>query len=707
MTQKLLLAETLANVLNSDDINSGLSVADIEAALETPKDSKLGDLAFPCFRLAKALRKNPAQIASELQIKLNKMTEEEPLISEVKATGPYLNFVLSKSALAADLIPAILNQDYVKRRADKNERFMFEFAQNNTHKGFHVGHCRTAILGDSSCRLFNWLGHDVIASNYIGDEGTHVAKCLWHLKRLAEKDVPENRKGEFLGQLYTDANRELSLDSFTEAPFPGAIAAEVKSIAEHPSEDKWKVVIVTTPEGDKTVVCGGHGYKTGDMVAWVPVGISFKGKTVTPQEMKGVASEGFICSEEDLKLSKDRLKILILPENTETGKSLVEIYRIKDAVPENQTVMELIAEREEEVGKILQTLEAKEPEITALWNETKEWSMNDFIQDWKWLNCNFDHFFCESECGEAGKDIANRFLEKGVFVKDQGTIGADLKDYNLGFAILVKSNGTATYACRDLALAEKKFNDYKVDRSVYVVDVRQKLHFEQVFKCLELMGFKQADKCHHLAYDFVTLPEGAMSSRKGTFVMFSVFKQELIDRIKTDFLEKYRGEWPDSEIDQAADLIGRATVRYTMLNQDNTSVIVFDLDKQVAATGNTGPYLLYAAARIKSILRDINPASPETADFSLLTDESESELLMHLNSYHQALEKAGSEYSLLPVCTWVYNLCKKFSRMYNKCSVKNAETPALQKARAALVMATGVVLEHGLGILGIETVDRM
>lgn len=697
------IAALITRTLSEPPYSLERNQVEILKLVELPKDRKLGDWAFPCFSLAKELKKAPPAIAAELADLLSPHLKTLPAISAVKATGPYLNFFVSKSALAAEIIPQILDGSYLARRAATGTRMMIEYSQPNTHKAVHVGHIRCAALGDTVIRIFEWLGNEVIAANYIGDEGTHVAKCLWYYTQLFKGEIPKTHRGEFLGKLYTIATDLLDLSTMTRAPYPGVVSAKVLEIAEHAKEKKWIVVKVDLGDTTKQIITAAHNFAVGDIVPYARPGIDVADKSVGNIEKLGVGSEGMLCSEFELGLSDITDKIHILPPSTKIGIEIAEIYKTCD-VP---SVLEEIKRRAQEVSKVLQAIESGEPKMKATWAETKKWSMDELYDVYKWLDCRFDHYFFESEFGHAGKEIVTEFQKKGVFVESHGAVGADLNQFGLGFIILIKRDGTATYATRDLALARKKFEDYKVDRSLYVVDSAQSLHFKQVFKCLELMQFPQAKLCHHLGYAQVVRPDGKMSSRKGNVILFSELKDRLLQKINSEFLNKYRGEWPDQEIDTAAHLIALATMRYGMLTQDNNSLVVFDLDEWSSRSGNTGPYLLYAYARIQSILREAGEVLPSEVNWGDLAHESEVDLVLHLNTYHEVLRDVGTNYSPHRLCAYLYELSKKFSTMYNACSVLNAETAQLRKARTCLVKAVGLVLQHGLQLLGIKVVPRM
>jgi len=707
MQYTALIAALVERILAGEPFGLERSAQELEGWIERPKDPKLGDLAFPCFRLAKELRKGPPQIAAGLFEAIEAEGELPEGLERAVAAGPYVNFFLSRGHLAGTVVPAILGGGFLAPRQGRDEKVMVEYSQPNTHKAFHVGHLRNASLGDSIARILEWAGHEVVPVNYIGDEGTHVAKCVWYLRTQFEGTYPEEHRGEFLGEQYVAATELLTLANLTRAPLPGVRAALVKGVSDHPEKAAWCVAAVEIDGEERTVVVGSKGFGTGDVVAYARPGMRVAGKEVGEVDRGGVRSVGMILSEAELEISKDNEKIAILPAGTEAGVEVAEVYRLPGVLPEGTLVLEEFKRRSDEVSATLQAIESGSGEVWELCETTKQWSMEEFQRIYDWLGCRFDHVFFESEVGEESKALVREYQEQGVFVESEGAVGADLSEWKLGFCILIKRDGTALYATRDLGLAQRKFEQFGVDRSLYVVDDAQTLHFQQVFKCLELMGYEQATKCQHVGYARVVLPDGEMSSRKGGVVLFSQLEQRLLEKVTADFLEKYRGDWPDEEIATAAHHIALATMRYGMLNQVHSSKIVFDLDEWSARSGNTGPYLMYAYARTRSILKQVGEVDTSLVDWSLLTHETEADLLGWLADYPRHAERAAD--GLLPqiLCAYTYDLAKKFSRMYKECSVLHAETDALKATRHQLIDATGRVIQHALSLLGIPTIERM
>jgi arginyl-tRNA synthetase len=703
----------VANILFKQMSEFGYQISEQEIleSLEKPKDSSHGDITYSCFSIAKQVKVAPYLIAGKLHGSLFNMLPDNEVIESVKAVGPFLNFKIKVPFLATQVLTPFLSGDALKRRPLKNEKVMIEYSQPNTHKAFHVGHVRCAALGDTLRRLLDWQGCEVVPVNYIGDEGTHVARCLWYLKNYNKENLPEKNKGEFLGKIYVAATEMFDLGILTRVPYVGVVVAKILSVVNHPVKDVWRILEVEFGNKTKTVVTASQSGAVGDYVAYASVGTKLGGRAIGITEKEGVSSEGMLCSDDDLGLGNSK-EIVILDSTLPVGEQLADVFAFDSSVKPTA----IIKQREWEVSQILQEIEAQKGEMYDLWITTKEWSMTEFEAIYKWLDSKFDHYFYESECGEIGKNIVEEFLAKGVFKRSEGAIGIDLTAEKLGFCILIKSDGTATYACRDLALAKIKFEKYKINRSIYVVDAGQKLHFRQVFAALKAMGYPQAEKSVHYDYAQVVGKEGKMSSRKGNVVLFSQLQYMLAERINGQFLNAYRGNWTEEELTNALQAISLATIRYGMLKQDPSSQIIFDLDEWAARSGNTGPYLLYASARISTLLKDSITTNAsgsqhiETKDshkFTCLLHQSERELLLHLKEYHSILNRCAETCSPHFLAGYLFDLSKNFNAFYRDCSVLNAATETLKVERLKLVQVVGAVLKHGLEMLGIATLQRM
>ncbi|MBI2975350.1 MAG: arginine--tRNA ligase, partial [Chloroflexi bacterium] len=255
--------------------------------------------------------------------------------------------------------------------------------------------------------------------------------------------------------------------------------------------------------------------------------------------------------------------------------------------------------------------DAGDSEVRELWRTTRQWSLDELADILRTLDIKIDVFFYESEADEPSKGIVDELLARGIAVDERAEGGPVIVkiDEKLGLkkekyrtAVILRSDGTTLYLTKDLALAKQKFEQYHVERSIYVVDVRQSLHFQQAFKILELWGFPQAAKCYHLAYGTVSLPEGAMSSRKGNVIFFTDVADEAYRRVQAVIAEKNPGLTPEQR-DEVSRQIGLGAIAYTMLSVDNTKDIVFDWDSALSFDGQTAPYIQNAHVRANSILR--------------------------------------------------------------------------------------------------------
>ncbi len=570
------------------------SALEIAKWMERPPETQLGDYALPCFRFVKSLKRKPDEVARDLG---DLIGSKSSWIAAANASGPFLNISVNQPRLMAWLLPSAASgkifQSMSQNQITANSRVMIEYSQPNTHKEFHVGHVRNICLGSSLVNLFRHCGYPVIAANYIGDEGTHIAKCLWHIKRAGAM-VPAMKKGEWLGEMYVEATRALEAEA------------------------------VVSPEA-KAKIDG-------------------------------------------------------------------------------------------EISAILRGIESKNGPDYDLWRETRQWSLDDFNDVYDWFHIKFDRVFFESEVSEESQEIVEEYLKSGAFVESEGAIGADLKEFKLGFMIVRKRDGNTLYATKDLALARRKFDEFKIDRSVYVVASEQNHHFKQVFKTLDLMGFKQAKQCFHLSYGMVVLPDGKMSSRAGNTVTFKMLREEMTSALN-EILAKYAGEWSAAEIATTAKRLCEGAVKYGMLCSDPAKDVVFDMENWLSFEGNTGPYLMYSYTRTQSILRKAAEAGVtlDWAHETVLQDayamhgvaDSERELARWIQDFNHAVAASCENYRPSTLANHLFYLCKAFNRFYSDVSVLKTADEALRQARLGMVAAFGATLKEGLALLGITPPDRM
>ncbi|HRJ75676.1 MAG TPA: arginine--tRNA ligase, partial [Anaerolineales bacterium] len=319
---------------------------------------------------------------------------------------------------------------------------------------------------------------------------------------------------------------------------------------------------------------------------------------------------------------------------------------------------------------------------------------------------------------EPSKVIVEELIAKGIADDERPQGGAVIVkiDEKLGLTkekyrtnVILRRDGTTLYLTKDLALAKEKFEKYHVDRSIYVVDSRQSLHLQQAFAILKLWGFPQAEKCYHLGYGFVSLPEGAMSARRGRVVLFKEVYDEAVKRVLSVESEK-SVDIPANEREKIASQIGLGALVYSMLSVDNNKDIVFDINEALSFDGRTGPYIQNAHVRANSILKKANVSKLEslkvgTFDYELTKHEIE--LIEQISKFPQAVEQAANEYRPLVMASYAYELANTFHSFYHAVNVMQTEDEKIKNARLQLVMAAKQTIANALRLLDIQAPDVM
>jgi arginyl-tRNA synthetase len=560
---------------------SALTDSTIEPAdLVVPPDSKLGDLAFGCFKLAKSMGKSPAEIAKDLASKFDIKNTD---IESVAAAGPYVNFLLSTGFAVHRVIRDIeVSRDQYGNSTDgANRQLVLEYAQPNTHKEIHVGHLRNLVLGVSENLLLKKAGWEVVTASYHGDVGAHVAKCLWWMVKsrngvMTVDDLPmDQRTGKYLGQLYAEATRQLD---------------------EHP-------------------------------------------------------------------------------------------------------------EYKDEISSVQQKLEAHDPVWESLWLETRRWSLDEMAEIFDDLGVDITRQYLESEVTDRGQQMVDALLEKGIAMESQGAMIVDLEDVKLGVFLVRKSDGTSLYGTKDLALAEKKHAEYpKAERSLILVDNRQQFYFKQLFETLKRMGITVPHE--FIGYEFVTLKSGAMSSREGNIVAFQDFRDSVIDYARGEVLKRHE-DWTEGKVTHVSWCIAMAGIKFGMLKQDSDKIFTFDLEQALSFDGDTGPYCLYAAARLASILRKAGPQNPFDGELASTFDHaSEKALALVLSAFPSKTKQAAAELRPAIIAQWCLDASQAINAFYRDVPVLESEGE-LREGRIRLATVARETLILGLSLLGIPVPEEM
>lgn len=382
------------------------------------------------------------------------------------------------------------------------------------------------------------------------------------------------------------------------------------------------------------------------------------------------------------------------------GDCYVEFAKMEK---ENPAVMD-------DVHEMLVKWEEGDPQVRRLWEMMNEWVFAGFEQTYKALGITFDKTYYEHDTYLLGKELVQRGLDMGVFVKDpDGSVWCDLTSDGLDRKLLLRSDGTSVYITQDLGTAERRFSEYKLDSHIYVVGDEQNYHFQVLKLILKKLGFAWADQIFHLSYGMVELPEGKMKSREGTVVDADDLIAKMYDEAKATSEESGKlAELSEEEKDRLYSMIGLGALKYFILKVDPKKKMLFNPKESIDFNGNTGPFIQYTHARICSILRKaqeqgFSTSMPDSAELSA----KEIRLVKILSSYPQKVAEAASALSPALIANYCYDLAKEFNQYYHDTGILKEPDANLRSMRLALISALASVLRRGMNILGIELPERM
>ena len=454
------------------------------------------------------------------------------------------------------------------------------------------------------------------------------------------------------------------------------------SIAEIQKANGWQVV--------KTNIVNDRGiHICKSMLAWKLFG---NGETPESTGMKGDHLVGKYYVEFD-KAYKAQIKMLM-----DNGKSEEEA---KKEAP-------LIIQAQE----MLLKWEQGDEEIRSLWEMMNSWVYAGFDETYRKLGVDFDKIYYESETYTEGKSKVEEGLEKGVFYRrDDGSVWANLIDDGLDEKLLLRSDGTSVYMTQDIGTAKLRFDDYPIHKMVYVVGNEQNYHFQVLSILLDKLGFDWGKGLVHFSYGMVELPEGKMKSREGTVVDADDLVEEMVNtaRETSQELGKLDGV-SDEEAANIARMVGLGALKYFILKVDPKKNMTFNPKESIDFNGNTGPFIQYTHARIKSVLRK---AADQGIDFSqslnveTVISEKEKYLIQLLTEFPATVKQAGDEFSPALIANYIYELVKEFNQFYHDYTILKEENADLRNFRLALSETIGKVIKTGMGLLGIEVPERM
>ncbi len=554
-------------------------------SVEVPENSAHGDYASNVALVrqpadGKKAGKNPREVAEDVALRLRSGRFRSDLLDKIEIAGPgFLNFWIKNEELVKQL-GAMLQHPEKWGTSDvgKNKKIVVEYFPLNIAKRPHIGHIRSAVIGDSIKRMLLAQGYDAISDTHVGDWGTQFGILLlaWKESGASLTELELGDPFSILEDLYTAENERIEL--------------------EPERREQAKKEFAKLERGNK--------------------------------ENRKIWEQMVLISMKKLEDSANRLGLLSFDEHK--GESSYE-----------QDMPEIVAE--------------------AL-----------------------------------KKNVAQK--------KDDGAVIVDLTNENLDEAVLIKSDGASTYLLRDLATIKYRQEKYNFYKNLYVTDVRQEHHFRQVFRVAEKLGYDGVNDSEHISFGFMSLPEGTISTRRGTAIALDLVLDEATNRAEK-VIEEKNSDLPHKET--IAKMIGIGALKYFDLSHNRHSDIVFEWDEALAFEGNTGPYLQYTYARLKSILRKAANNATWTSDVQVDVDQIERELIVFLSRFPEAIEDALHDFTPNTLANYLFQLAQKANEFYHSHPVIQEENEAKKQFKLSLVEASALTLKKGLNLLGIDSPEEM
>jgi arginyl-tRNA synthetase len=363
-----------------------------------------------------------------------------------------------------------------------------------------------------------------------------------------------------------------------------------------------------------------------------------------------------------------------------------------------------------EAHEMLVKWEQNDPEVRTLWKKMNEWVYAGFDETYKALGVSFDKIYYESETYLEGKEKVEEGLEKGFFYRrNDGSVWADLTSEGLDEKLLLRSDGTSVYMTQDIGTAKLRFQDYPIDKMIYVVGNEQNYHFQVLSILLDKLGFKWGKDLVHFSYGMVELPNGKMKSREGTVVDADDLIQTMIQDAKLLSADKVNKleDITEEEAQEIARIVGMGALKYFILKVDARKNMLFNPEESIDFNGNTGPFIQYTYARIRSILRKAGDVNLSALANDTEVSDKEISLIQHLQGFEAAVKQAGSDYNPSCIANYCYELVKEYNQFYHDFSVLREEDEKKRLFRIALSATVGQVVKNGMGLLGIEVPERM
>jgi arginyl-tRNA synthetase len=645
-----ILTDTISKILSEK-----YQVSGIEIVIQPTRKEFPGSHTFTVFQAAKLAGKNPEILGNEIGNELKLLLS----IKSFNVVKGFLNIEFSNEFWLEELININANPNYGDQAAN-GKTALVEYSSPNTNKPLHLGHLRNNFLGYSVAKILEANGYQAIKANLVNDRGIHICKSMLAYQLFGNDEqpnqAPDYLKGDHLvGKYYVvfDKKYKLEQNEFI-----------IDKIENDPHYEFIKKIL----END-----------------------SF---------FSGI--KDFYKLYEKLLLTRNKENKITIDQ-----KDTVILNNLQILFEEAEKQVPLILDAQ----KMLKKWESGDKETVSLWKKMNSWVYKGFEQTYLTMGVSFDKIYYESNTYLLGKEIVNEGLSKQIFfpLKDN-SIWVDLSDIGLDQKLLLRGDGTSVYITQDLGTADLKYNDFKAEKSIYVVGNEQDYHFKVLFEILKRLGKPYANGLYHLSYGMVELPSGRMKSREGTVVDADDLMAEMVktagDQAKE--LGKIEG-FSEEELESLFKTIGIGALKYYLLKVDPKKKMMFNPEESIELQGHTGPFIQYTYARIRAILRKAkeNGLGNSTWNKKLSLHVAETELIVWLEKFPETVSEAGNTYSPALIANYVYELAKAYNRFYTEVSIFNADDDELLAFRLCLSSVTSKTIQRAMELLGINVPERM
>lgn len=668
---------------------------------ETRKEFE-GQVTLVTFPFTKVSRKSPEQTGMEIGEFLKSEVSEISAFNVIKG---FLNISLADSFWLDKFYAEILTDGFASFKPN-GKKVMVEYSSPNTNKPLHLGHVRNNLLGYSVAKILEAAGYEVIKANLVNDRGIHICKSMLAWQKYGNGETPESSglKGDHLvGKYYVIFDKELKLqlkpilNSISNGDLSLFSSSQINKLREYISNinnltQRFEIVCQTVSSTN---------FEQFGFRAQVLSESAIDKNILWKDVLRCFDDEEYDnLSNKEKELKEKELRAILKP--------IIEIEKkLSEQNDEIKEIAQTKAPLMIEAQKMLLKWEAGDRDTINLWKKMNTWVYNGFAETYSRLGVDFDKYYYESNTYLLGKDIVEEGLGKGVFYKkNDGSIWVDLTADGLDEKLVLRADGTSVYITQDLGTAQLKYDDFNMDKSIYVVGNEQDYHFKVLFLILEKLGKTWARGLYHLSYGMVDLPSGKMKSREGTVVDADelITQMEETAKVQTEALGKI-DEFDDVEKQELYHTIGMGALKYFLLKVDPQKRLLFNPNESIDFLGHTGPFIQYTHARIRSVLSRTEAVSNAKSGAPLFPEERE--LILTLGQFPEIIETAARGHTPAIIANYVYEVAKAFNKFYHERSILQADDEQTRQFRLQLSAASAKVIKKGMGLLGIEVPERM